>query len=126
VSLSEKIDTTSAAGRMIFRMLAVLSEFERDLVSERTTAALRHKRSKGERIGAMPFGYGLAEDGVTLIEDAAELQVLQTIRALRDAGTSYHAIAAELNATGTTSKSGGRWFASAVRSVLQTTERAAA
>lgn len=40
VSLSEKIDTTSAAGKMVFRMLAVLAEFERDQVSERTTMAL--------------------------------------------------------------------------------------
>ena len=33
VSLSENIDTTSAAGKMVFRMLAVLAEFERDQVS---------------------------------------------------------------------------------------------
>ena len=39
VSLSEKIDTTSAAGKMVFRMLAVLAEFERDQISE------RHRRS---------------------------------------------------------------------------------
>lgn len=42
VSLSEKIDTTSAAGKMVFRMLAVLSEFERDQISERTKSALQH------------------------------------------------------------------------------------
>lgn len=29
VSLSERIDTTTAAGKMVFRMLAVLAEFER-------------------------------------------------------------------------------------------------
>ena len=40
VSLTEKIDTTSAAGRMIFRMLAVMSEFERDVIAERTRTAL--------------------------------------------------------------------------------------
>lgn len=48
VSLSERIDTTSAAGRMVFRMLAVLAEFERDLCGERTKSALAHKRSRGE------------------------------------------------------------------------------
>lgn len=51
VSLSGKIDTTSAAGKMIFRMLAVLAEFERDQISERTTMALAHKGLKGERTG---------------------------------------------------------------------------
>ena len=33
VSLSERIDTSSAAGKMVFRMLAVLNEFERDQIS---------------------------------------------------------------------------------------------
>lgn len=42
MSLSEKIDTTTAAGRMVFRMLAVLAEFERDQVAERTRMALAH------------------------------------------------------------------------------------
>jgi site-specific DNA recombinase len=49
VSLTERIDTTTAAGRMVFRMLAVLAEFERDLISERTTTALRHKQHQGEK-----------------------------------------------------------------------------
>src|SRR3954465_833281 len=56
VSLSEKIDTTSAAGKMVFRMLAVLAEFERDLISERTRGAVALKRSRSERIGQVPYG----------------------------------------------------------------------
>src|SRR5437762_1763339 len=46
VSLSEKIDTTSAAGKMIFRMMAVMAEFERDQVSERTSMALSYKKAQ--------------------------------------------------------------------------------
>lgn len=46
VSLSEWIDTTSASGKMVFRMLAVLAESERDLVSERTKTAMAHLRRK--------------------------------------------------------------------------------
>jgi site-specific DNA recombinase len=45
VSLSEKIDTTSAAGKMVFRMMAVLAEVERDQVSERTKMALSYRKS---------------------------------------------------------------------------------
>ena len=45
VSLSEKIDTTSAAGKMIFRMLAVMADFEKDQISERTKMATRQRRS---------------------------------------------------------------------------------
>ena len=35
VSLTEKIDTTTASGRMVFKMLAVLADFERDQIGER-------------------------------------------------------------------------------------------
>jgi len=40
VSLSERIDTTTASGRMVFRMLAVLAEFEREQIGERTVSRL--------------------------------------------------------------------------------------
>ena len=60
VSLSEQIDTTTASGKMVFRMLAVLAEFERDLISERTRAAMATKRANGQRVGAVPFGCDLA------------------------------------------------------------------
>src|ERR687885_11158 len=80
VSLSESIDTTSAAGKMVFRMLAVLAEFERDLIVERTRGALAHKRSKSERVGQVPYGHDLAADGRTLLPNPAEQAALAEIR----------------------------------------------
>ena len=74
--MSEQIDTTSAAGLMIFRMLAVLAEFERDLASERTRGAFAYKRSKRERIGQIPFGQVLDADQRTLTPDPVEQAVL--------------------------------------------------
>ena len=83
VSLSEKIDTTSAAGKMIFRLLAVMNEFERDQISERTTAALQFKKSLGEKTGgAIPYGFTLAADGVALVENAEEQDVLAQAKEL--------------------------------------------
>jgi DNA invertase Pin-like site-specific DNA recombinase len=119
VSLTERIDTTSAAGKMVFRMLAVLAEFERDLVSERTRTALSHKRSRGERIGELPFGFTLAGDGVTLVADAAEQAVIRDMLGLRAAGATYRAIAAELTRRGVLTKRGNAaWTHQSVRSVL--------
>jgi hypothetical protein len=45
VSLSERIDTTTTAGRTVFRMQAILAGFERDLCSVRTTWALSREVS---------------------------------------------------------------------------------
>jgi DNA invertase Pin-like site-specific DNA recombinase len=109
VSLSKKIDTTSASGKMVFRMLAVLAEFERDLVSERTRSAMAHKRSKGERIGQIPFGFRLADDGVKLEADAVEQDTLSDMHDLRANGFSWQRIAEELNGRGITTKKGRRW-----------------
>ena len=58
VSLSERIDTTSSTGKMVFRMLSVLSEFERDVISERTSMAMKHLRATGKYTGGFqPYGY---------------------------------------------------------------------
>ena len=109
VSLSEKIDTTSAAGKMIFRMLAVLAEFERDLISERTRGAMAHMASQGRRVGEIPYGHRLADDLLHLIEDPAEMEVLRLIRNLRVHGRTWAQVAEEMNRRGFQTKKGRQW-----------------
>jgi DNA invertase Pin-like site-specific DNA recombinase len=82
VSLSEAIDTTSAAGRLFFRLMAAMAEFERDVIAERTRAALAYKRARGERVSRYaPFGY-LLKAG-QLVPNPAELQAIERARTLR-------------------------------------------
>lgn len=120
VSLCERIDTTTAAGKMVFRMLAVLAEFERDLVSERTIAALAHKAGRGERVGEIPFGWTLDADGASLIENSNEQEILADIRELRGDGWTYRAIASELTRRGVLTKKGKtQWTHQSVASVLK-------
>jgi DNA invertase Pin-like site-specific DNA recombinase len=52
-SLNEDLDTTSPTGRLIFHVLASLSQFERDLTVERTQAGLLAARARG-RVGGRP------------------------------------------------------------------------
>jgi site-specific DNA recombinase len=125
VSLSESIDTTSAAGKMVFRMLAVLSEFERDLVVERTTMALDHKRSRGERIGEVPFGYRLQADGTHLEQDPGEQITLDQLRRLRAAGLSVRKIAETLNRRAIPARA-GRWHHNSVWRILRRESETAA
>ena len=119
VSLSEKIDTTTAAGKMVFQMLAVLAEFERNQISERTSAAMAHMRTQGRFLGQLPFGYDLADDGETLVPNADELEAVSLIQALRTKGYSLRAIATELEAAQVPTKAGNiRWTHTAVKSIL--------
>ena len=112
VSISEKIDTTSAAGKMVFRMLAVMAEFERDLISERTIVAMQHKKSKNERVGAIPYGKQL--NGTQLEIDTVEQAVITEARRLRDAGLSLRQVSAELARHGFVSRSGSPFQATQI------------
>lgn len=120
VSLSENIDTTSAAGKMVFRMLAVLAEFERDLVSERTKTALAHLKSKGRRVsGKIPFGFDLDADGKGLVPNPEEQAALALIRQLRAEGKSLRQIGRELESRGIKTKEGrSRWASNTIRQLL--------
>jgi len=96
VSLSEKIDGTSASGRMSLTMMIAFNQLERDLVSERTKAALQYLRNQGKISGTIPFGSKLDSDGKSLVPDAAEL-------AARNVPT----------------KTGGKWSSGSIFRILQ-------
>lgn len=53
-SLSEKIETGSAAGKLVFHVFAALAEFERGLIRERTQAGLAAARARGRAGGRKP------------------------------------------------------------------------
>jgi DNA invertase Pin-like site-specific DNA recombinase len=51
ISLTEKIDTTTPGGKLIFHFMGALAEFERDLIRERTNAGLEAARMRGRKGG---------------------------------------------------------------------------
>ena len=53
-SLTEKIDTTSAAGKLMLHVFAALAEFERNIIRERTKAGLTAARARGRKGGRKP------------------------------------------------------------------------
>ena len=46
-----RVDTTTAAGRLVFGIFAALAEFERELIRERTVAGLEAARARGRKGG---------------------------------------------------------------------------
>lgn len=56
ISLKENLDTTTATGRMMLTMLSALSQFERDLIAERTVDGLKAARARGRKGGRPTVG----------------------------------------------------------------------
>lgn len=117
-SLSEDFDTSTAAGKMFFSLIATFAEFERNLIGDRTREALASKRADGYRVGEIPLGFEADPDG-RLLPIEEEQQVIARILQLRDAGFGYLRIANELNDAGTPAKKGGKWYPKTIRGVLE-------
>ncbi len=107
MSVSENIDTRSAAGRLVLNVLASVSQWEREIIGERTKAALAHKRSRREYTGGrVPYGWRLGTDGRTLDPDPAEQATVARACALRDEGLSLREVVLTLDRDGHRSRVG--------------------
>ena len=120
VSLSEQIDTTTAAGKMMFQMLAVLAEFERKLVAERTTNALQHKKATNQKYtNITPYGFEAIEGRLAQVQ--AEAAVVAEIQAARAGGNTLQSIADSLNGRGIPTKTGKTWQPATIHLLMKRT-----
>lgn len=117
----QSVNTGSSMGKMLITILAGFAEFERNMIAERTTAALRHKKSHGEVYNHVPYGY-VAKDG-NLLPDATEQAVIAKMAGLREQGVSYHRIADALNADAIPTKQNATWASQTVSNILSLAAR---
>lgn len=89
--------------------MTAVSQWEREAIGERTRDALSHKRTNGERVGNIQFGYRLCADGKHVEPDPAEQGVLAEIRRMRQGGTTLRGIAAALNHRAFRTRRGSAW-----------------
>ncbi|MDP6676413.1 MAG: recombinase family protein, partial [Pirellulales bacterium] len=82
MSLEEKIDTSSAAGELVFHVFGAIAHFERRLIAERTREGLESARVKGKRLGRPPLdndkilaAFKLIEVGISPAETAKQLGI---------------------------------------------------
>lgn len=57
VSLQDKIETTSASGKLMFHIISAFAEFERNVTSERTKFSMSKKARDGNVVSRAPLGY---------------------------------------------------------------------
>ncbi len=115
----QTVNTGSAVGRFFLGLLAGVAELERSLISERVSMALQHKISKGERVGAPPYGYAASDDGTAWVPVPEEQRVLGEMRVMRARGDTLEAIADSLNARGVSAKRSRVWHTSSVCRALR-------
>jgi DNA invertase Pin-like site-specific DNA recombinase len=109
VSVSESLDTGTAAGRLVLNVMMSVAQWEREAIGERTREALRHKKARGLRVGGIPFGQQLGADGRTLEPNAFEQRILSVIRECRANAYTLRQIAQELNRRGFRTRRGSAW-----------------
>jgi site-specific DNA recombinase len=119
VSVAESLDTGSAAGRLVLNIMVSVSQWEREAIGERTRTAMSFKKSKGERVGELPFGFRPAADGVHLEAEPLEQDIINCVRALSLEGLSTRRIASRLNDRGLKTRRGGSWRFQYVAQILR-------
>ncbi|MFO0969295.1 MAG: recombinase family protein [Gemmataceae bacterium] len=118
VAIAEGFDMTNPYGRAMAQMASVFAELERAMIRERTKAALKVKRTRGERISRyVPFGWTFGAER-RLVENAEEQEAIALMRRLREEGMSYRTIAAELQRRGILPKRGAQWIHTTVKGIL--------
>lgn len=108
VALDANVDTSTPAGETLVSMLAVFSQFERRLISQRTKDALAAKRAEGVKLGR-----------------PRELPNAVRRRIAREhgEGRTLTQIAKALNDDGIPTAQGGRqWWPGTIRAVLRSAE----
>ena len=85
ISLEERIDTTSAAGELIFHVFGAIAHFERRLISERTKDGIEAARAQGRKPGRPPLEaetvlalQNLVQAGMTAGQAAKQLGIARS------------------------------------------------
>jgi DNA invertase Pin-like site-specific DNA recombinase len=115
----EGTDDDGPSGTLMRRLIDSFGEYERLIIGARTKSALAAKRRRGERVSRhLPYGYTLADDRRTLQPVSCEQDTLAVMRRRRSDGSSFQAIADELNADGRSTRAGSPWRYEYIRSIL--------
>lgn len=108
------------ANRLTLHILAAVAEHEREMISQRTKAALAVAKARGTKLGNPNPNLSVAIAARVARMAEARRAVAPLIGRLRAQGMSLRAIAADLNGRRIPTVTGCQWYASSVANVLRT------
>jgi len=116
------------ANRLTIHILASVAEHEREMISQRTKAALDAAKKRGQKLGfslhnketiVLPAVKKAVEVNIEKADKFAE-NILPIVHQIQKTGiTTYQGIANILNTRGITSPRGGEWYPNSVRNLLR-------
>ena len=118
-SVTEKLDTSNAVGRMFIKIIGIFAEFERENLAERVSFGYEQKTREGNYTntnGVNGYDYVVGKGTLTINEQ--EKNTIKNIYKEYLNGSSMLKIAKDLNKKNIPGKRGGKWGQSTIKSIL--------
>jgi len=104
--------------QLMRHLVNAFAEYEALVIAARTRAALAVKKARGERVGSVPYGFRVTDDGI-LEPDDDEQEMVAVARRLRERGLSLRAIDRELRARGHLPRNGRAWHVQTLATIVR-------
>jgi DNA invertase Pin-like site-specific DNA recombinase len=119
VSITEQFDSGSPIGKFFIQMLGSFSEYERNLIKERTHMGVMAKKEAGGYYGGVPSYCYQTDNAGNLSINHDEVITATLIWKRHKAGRSLSQIAEYLNCKGIKPRRGDKWFPQSIKNTLK-------